>query len=259
MKQRNRIIEVYGLWLADLLCIWATFMLATFIRHPNIHYVEDITVHYQVGVLFLLFCTVYNFILDWNHDFLKRRLGREIMAIFQYLAFMLLIVISIMTFLKWADIFSRLILIYFGTLNFIFTMLVHLLIKKILLIYYASDKTVTKVMVIAKKASLEDTVNQLKDNLSANYQITALACLDIDCVGQSTCDIPIIAGPDNLLDISIQMAFDEVFINAPEISQSRIGELMDGFDDMGINCHYNLAFAKKGADFTCSVYRRAFV
>ena len=34
MKQTNKIIEVYGLWFADLVCI-LTFVIATYIRFGN--------------------------------------------------------------------------------------------------------------------------------------------------------------------------------------------------------------------------------
>ncbi|MCL2717301.1 MAG: sugar transferase [Lachnospiraceae bacterium] len=249
MNRKNKIIEVYGLWLIDLFCIWTTFILATYIRHPNFSDMGDQTIHFQVGILFLVFCTVYNFILDWNHDFIKRGWKREVVAIFQYMAFMLLIIISIMTFLKWADTLSRLILTYFTILNFSLTLLVHTLLKRILRFYYASDKTVTKILAIAQQNNLADTVKQLKIRLDANYQITALACLDIDRTGQCVDDIPIIAGPDNLVDLTTQLILDEVFINAPDISQAKIKELIQGFSEMGVNCHYNLSFANKGADF----------
>ncbi|MCL2051101.1 MAG: sugar transferase [Lachnospiraceae bacterium] len=249
MSRRNKIIEVYGLWVIDLLCIWLMFLLATSLRHPNFSDMGYQSIHFQVGLLFLVFCTVYNFILDWNHDFIKRNWKREAVAIFKYMAFMLLIIISIMTFMKWADTFSRLILTYFAILNFTATFLLHMAIKRILRLYYSSDKTVTKIIAIARQSDLEMTVKQLKASLDANYQITALACLDIDQSGQFIDGIPVIAGPDNLLDLTTQAVVDEVFINAADVTQTQIKDLIQGFALMGVNCHYNLAFANKGADF----------
>lgn len=248
MNHRSKIIEVYGLWAADLLCIWAAFVLSTYFRFNNLHGMQDRLVHLQVGVLFLVFCTVYNFILDWNHNFIKRRLIKEMTAIFQYMVFMLLIVISIMAFLKWTDVFSRLVLVYFIFINFSLTLIVHSLIKKILRLYYASDKIATKVLVIGQHNNIENSVLQLKNELDSHYQIAALACLDADLTGQSINGIPVIAGPDNLLTLATQTVIDEVFINTPDIAPQEIKELTQDFDKMGINYHYNLSFANKGKE-----------
>ena len=246
MNHRSKILEVYGLWLTDMLCIVATFLLATYIRHPGFQGMEDTAIHYQVGALFLVFCTVYNFILDWNHDFLRRSLKREAVAIFQYMAFMLLIVGSMMIFLKWADVFSRLILVYFGLLNFIITMMAHLLMKKGLRSYFSSDKAATKLLLIAEDEILSETIACLKKDMEPHYQLTAAACLDADRTDESILGVPIVAGPDDLRDISAQMACDEVFINAPGMSQIKMKELIRSFDEMGVNCHFTLSFGGRG-------------
>ena len=246
MTHRGKIIEVYGLWLIDLTCIAAAFLLATYIRHPGFRGMEDTAIHYQVGALFLVFCTVYNFILDWNHDFLKRRFKREAAAIFQYMAFMLLIASGLMLLLKWADIFSRLILIYFAILNFAITLLAHMLMKKALRRYYSSEKAATQLLLIAEEERLSDGIARLEKDLEAHYQLAGAACLDAERTGESILGVPIVAGPSDLHDIASQMALDEVFIDAPGTTQTQIRELIRGFDEMGVNCHLNIPLSDRG-------------
>ena len=71
MNRKNKVMEVYGLWFADLLSICISFLLATYIRFGNFKDMGDKGIHFQVCLLFILFCSVYNFFLDWNRNFLK--------------------------------------------------------------------------------------------------------------------------------------------------------------------------------------------
>ncbi|MDR2546873.1 MAG: sugar transferase [Lachnospiraceae bacterium] len=254
MIHRGKIIEVYGLWLLDLACIWGAFLLATYIRHPNFVDMQDREIHFQVGVLFLLFCTAYSFILDWNHDFMRRGLKKEALAVFQYMMLMVLIIVSLLVFLKWADVFSRLILIYFSIINLVFTLLAHTAIKKLLHVYYSSDKAMTKVMVIADDENLDSTLTRLQNELESSYQIIAASCLGSDRVGQTLLGIPIIANESNIHEMSKQMIFDEVLINAPTIPIMTINELVRGFDEMGIGSHVRLSFDEEGSHYQINQY-----
>ena len=246
MTHRGKIIEVYGLWLIDLACIWGAFLLATVIRHPGLVGMEDMTVHYQVGAFFLVFCTVYNFIFDWNHDFMKRRFNREMAAILQYMALMILTVSVVMLFLKWADIFSRLILVYFGFLCFAITLLVHMLAKNIFRAYYSSDKTATKLMVVCEQAIITDTLERLGREMEPHYQIAAIAVPDSDRGSLPDYGIPFFTDMDDLHDAATGMTLDEVFIHAPTMTQQRVRDLVRGFDEMGIVCHYGLSLSDRG-------------
>ena len=71
MNQKNKIMEIYGLWFADLVTIGISFILSTYLRFGNFRDMGDKAIHFQVCLLFLLFCTVYTFFLDWNRNFLK--------------------------------------------------------------------------------------------------------------------------------------------------------------------------------------------
>ena len=130
MNQKNKIVEVYGLWFADLIAIVISFTLATYIRFGNFRDMGDKGIHFQVCLVFLLFCTIYTFFLDWNRNFLKRNKWKELRAVVQYNAIMILVTQTIMFFLKWADVFARLVIIYFVIINVLITLFLHLLIKK---------------------------------------------------------------------------------------------------------------------------------
>lgn len=240
MKQKNKIIEVYGLWFADLLCILAAFILATYIRFGNFRDMGDQSIHFLVCVCLMLFCTVYSFFIDWNRNFLRRSIGKEILAVLQYNAIMLLVVNFLMVMMKWADVFSRLVLFYFFLLNFALSLGVHLLIKKTMHTYYSSEQNSIKVMVVTQSNLIDETLDRLEKDLDIYYQVVALACVDYDMEGKIIRDIPVVAGKEDLIEVATQMALDEVFLNLPGISQSNMENIIHGFEDMGVDCHYNL-------------------
>ena len=91
MNQKNKIIEVYGLWFADLVSIVISFVLASYIRFGNFKDMGDKEIHFQVCLVFLFFSTVYSFFLDWNRNFLKRSIAKEFAAVFRYNVLMILI------------------------------------------------------------------------------------------------------------------------------------------------------------------------
>ena len=77
MNQKNKIVEVYGLWFADLVVIGISFIIATYLRFGNFRDMGDKEIHFQVCLVYLLICTIYTFFIDWNRNFLRRSLSSE--------------------------------------------------------------------------------------------------------------------------------------------------------------------------------------
>lgn len=224
MNQKNKIIEVYGLWFADLVAIGISFALATYIRFGNFRDMGDKGIHFQVCLVFLLFCTIYSFFIDWNRNFLRRGILKEIYAVLQYNVLMLLVTQTIMYFLKWADVFSRGVMIYFAIINSVISLLLHLLIKNAMKLHYKSDQSKVKLLVITEKNMVSKVEETLTANLDISYQIVQTIVAE---------DIK----PDFLQKATL-MALDEVFIYAPGLPQKNVQEIINSFDEMGVNCHY---------------------
>lgn len=224
MNQKNKIIEVYGLWFADLVAIGISFALATYIRFGNFKDMGDKGIHFQVCLVFLLFCTIYSFFIDWNRNFLRRSILKEIYAVLQYNVLMLLVTQTIMYFLKWADVFSRGVMIYFAIINSAISLLLHLLIKNAMKLHYKSDQSKVKLLVITEKNMISKVEETLMGNLDISYQIVqTIAAEDMK---------------SDFLQKATLMALDEVFIYAPELPQKKVQEIINSFDEMGVNCHY---------------------
>ena len=241
MNQKNKIVEVYGLWFADLIAIVISFALATYIRFGNFRDMGDKGIHFQVCLVFLLFCTIYTFFLDWNRNFLKRNKWKELRAVVQYNAIMILVTQTIMFFLKWADVFARLVIIYFVIINVMITLCLHLLIKKSIRMHYSSELSKIKVLVITQNTMVPDVVFHLKKNLDINYQLIGVAVPEQTPNETQMIDgVPVFDMKENFMENATFMALDEVFIYAPELPQKQIQMILSGFDEMGVDCHYCL-------------------
>lgn len=241
MNQKNKIMEIYGLWFADLVTIGISFILATYLRFGNFRDMGDKTIHFQVCLLFLLFCTVYTFFLDWNRNFLKRSALKELQAVLQYHVIMLLVVQTVMYFLQWAEPFSRFVMGLFMVLNVTITLLVHLAIKQALRLHYSSDLSQIKVLVITQQEMAAQVISRLKENLDVNYQLVGVACPELaQAVSGEIGGVPLISMTDQFMEDMTLMALDEVFIHAPDLKQKKIQAILGGFDEMGVDCHYCL-------------------
>lgn len=237
MAQKNRIIERYGVWLCDLLCILIIFISSTYVRFGNFHDMGDRSSHFNVCIAFLLFCTIYNFFADWNRNFMKRGLWQEFVAVFKYNASMVLIVGAFMYFMQWSGSFSRLVYGYFIVGNQLLTWIVRLILKRMLYAYYRSDSSAIRLLVIAGSSNIRELVSELNVRLDAHIRIVAVACLDEDLTDEQIEGIPVVATGSNLIEVARQMAIDEMFLSLPGRSNSESEELVRNFDEMGIVVH----------------------
>lgn len=239
MNHKNKIIEAYSLLFLDLLCIIISFLLSTYLRFGNFRDMGDKEIHFQVCLVFLLFCTIYTFFYDWNRNFFKRNFWKEVTEVVQYNILMLLVVEVIMFFMKWADVFSRLVMAYFVISNILLCLVFHCIYKKLLLLNYSSDKGRIKIIVITESEMIPDTLSRLEVQLGINYQIVALGCIGEGILEKEFEGIPII-GQKDIIRTATTMALDEAFINVHGVDGKELEYLLNNFGEMGVDCHINI-------------------
>ncbi len=240
MSQKNRIIERYGIWLADMICILIIFISSTYIRFGNFRDMGDKYSHFAVCIAFVLFCTMYNFFADWNSNFMRRGLWQEFVAVAKYNIIMVLVVGMLMYFMQWSGYFSRAVMISFIFGNQMLTWIVRIILKRMLYVYYRSDSSAIRLLVIADSENIARTIEALREKLGVHVKIVAAVCLDEDMQGEEIRGIPIVANRDNLNDVVRQMAVDEMFLTIPHSPMSDLEQIIRDFDEMGIVVHRKL-------------------
>ena len=252
MKQTRKFLQTYVVWIIDILCILGAYLLATQIRFGRIQDFGDKTLHYMVGVLFLIVCTVYSFLGDWNRDFIKRGDFEELVAVLRLLIVMLPVTITLVYFLRWAWILSRSVILYFTILSFVFLYIARFLYKRAVRRALTNDQFVTRVFVVSEEKGIEETVKRLKKAGSFSYCVVGAATLSEGFENEKSGEepigylegIPVYPGGKDLTRMLTQESFDEVFLNTPDLSRKELAALIDGFEEMGVTCHYQLDYPR---------------
>ena len=240
MNRKTKIIEGYWLLFTDLISIVAAYSIAILIRFKRFRWVDEPELHFMICICFLLFCTVYSFLLDWNREFMKRGAFVEFKAVVKFNLFMALAGMALLFVFQRGFDFSRLVMGYFVVLDVLIVWGVRIGMKKLLRIYFTSKSNIVKIMIITKDSVLNTTVSKLKEAMDINYEIVALACVDVDRKGVVVDGIKVNADGDNVLDMARQMPLDEVFISLPEEDKEYVRHLIYDLESMGIACHYNI-------------------
>ena len=240
MNRKTTIIEGYLLLFTDLVSITAAYIISILIRYHKFKWVDEPELHFLGCICFLLFCTVYSFLFDWNREFLSRGILVEFIAVIKFNVFMAFSAMAFLFLLQRGSDFSRLVMGYFVILDILIVWIVRIIMKKVLRLYFTSKSNIIKIMIITKDALLEKTVSRLKKDLDINYEIVALACVDADRKGELVEGIEVNAGGNDMLDVARQMPLDEVFIDLPEEDKDHVNSIIYDLESMGIACHYNI-------------------
>lgn len=232
MNQKAGIFQTYLLWFIDILCVLVSYCIATWFRFggERVNDYGNKTLHYMVLVVFLLFCTIYSYFRNWNIDFLIRGYYRELLSIIKFNTIMVGVSLIFVFFAQWSYILSRKVIVDFFFLNLAIMFIAHCIIKKILRRVYAADMLVSKVLVIAQKDNEDETIERLHRELDYGFEI--VGCVSAERIRED--------GGKGVADTMTQIAFDEVFINTPCLSQEEITPLINRFEEMGVSCHYNM-------------------
>lgn len=240
MNRRMKLIESYLLLLTDLCSIAFAYIIAILIRYQKFSRVMEPELHFVVCIGFLLFCTIYSFLFDWNREFIKRGVLVEFIAVTKFNVFMELSVMALLFMLQKSAAVSRLVMGYFAILNIFIVWLVRLAMKKALRVWFTAKSNIVKIMIITKDAALEKTLSKLKGAMDINYEIVALACVDKDRKGETVEGIEVNANRENVLSMARQMPLDEVFISLPDEDMAYVKHIIYDLESMGVACHYNI-------------------
>ncbi len=249
MSRKYRTLQTYILWAIDMACIIVSFLIASYIRYNAKADYGDKTLHYLVCVIFLLVGTIYTFLADWNRDFIIRGWFQEFLSVLRFVAFILLMTMMAVFFLQWFNILSRLVILHFTWIVTVLTYVSRVIFKEFFKKHMSSENNVTRVVVVAEKNLVENTVKALMNRAdSVGYKVVrAYAVDENDENGDDKessewyiGDVHVHKGIHNLVGRLITDPFDEVFINTPNIPQNAMKDIILGFEEMGVTTHFNM-------------------
>ncbi|MCR5556653.1 MAG: sugar transferase [Butyrivibrio sp.] len=253
MSNKYRTFQTYALWAIDMACIVISYVFTTWMRYNSNNDWGDKTLHYMVCVVFLLFCTGFALLADWNRDFITRGYVVELLSVMRLVAIIVIPSITLVYFLDWSKILSRFVILNFIWIDIVLTLLARLAFKAIFIKHISSDQNVIRVVVVSEKELMEKTVKDLiKSGSTVGYKVVRAYCVDVVKNSPEVNDdwyiddVHVHYGMENLTERLITDPFDEVFINTPNIPQREMEDIILGFEEMGVTTHYNLELPDLG-------------
>lgn len=244
MRQKRRILKKYGTWGIDVLCIILACFLASLIRFSgeNSDDIFSHSIYYQMALIYIIVCTIYSFMYDWNRSLLHRGYLLELRAVVFYTGVLVMFGIVIAYFLHWGFFYSRLVIVNFAWIDLALTYISHNLYKQFLFHYFRQEHEVLKIIVVAQNDLMETTLRQLIGDHDSAVQIVGAAYVDgAKSMGRgNVCGVPVYSGYRNLTEALVQIPFDEVLINAPDRNIEDLEDMVVGFEEMGVDCHFVL-------------------
>ncbi len=244
---RSKVIEIYGILLADCLCVIASYLSALLLRYGSFSGIHHKNTYVLVCVWILLFTVLYDTLIGSGRNFLRRGYYVEAKSVAKHVSGLLIFLGCSLFFFKEAENFSRLVFGYFLILHACVMFSSHGLLKKYLRAHYTADRSRTKVMAVTDMDNAGKILPLLIDGAEYDCEISAAVIWDRDMAGQTLCGVPIVADGSNVIEVVKNMPMDEVFIHLPEVGKSALRRLIADLEAMGVSCHYNIGVAEPGA------------
>ena len=236
-NKKYQIIESYGLFLLDIICITVSYALAYLIRFHGTESLLGNREIAQIYVPFLLICMLNNFFTNEYKHFFQRGYYYELLRVVRYNIILFLATSAYIYAFRLELEFSRLLLGYFVVINTIITYVVRIAFKSYMRRYYSKSRSSDKVMVVTSEAEAEHVMQQIEKDAAWSYEVGAMAMMDVDHIGEKIHGVPVVATEENVIDVARQSAVDVVLLYCPHMNNQELELLVQSFLAMGVVCH----------------------
>jgi exopolysaccharide biosynthesis polyprenyl glycosylphosphotransferase len=236
-NKKYQIIESYGLFLLDIICITVSYALAYLIRFHGTESPLGNREIAQIYVPFLLICMLNNFFTNEYKHFFQRGYYYELLRVVRYNIILFLATSAYIYAFRLELEFSRLLLGYFVVLNTIVTYVVRIAFKSYMRRYYSKSRSSDKVMVVTSEAEAEHVMQQIEKDAAWSYEVNTMALMDANHIGEKIYGVPVVATEENVIDVARQSAVDVVLLYCPHMNNQELELIVQSFLAMGVVCH----------------------
>ena len=236
-NKKYQIIESYGLFLLDVICITISYALAYMIRFRGETSTLGSREIAQIYLPFLLICMLNNFFTNEYKHFFQRGYYYELLRVVRYNVILFLATSAYIYVFRLELEFSRLLLGYFVVINTVVTYMVRIAFKSYMRGYYSKSRSSDKVMIVTTEEEAEHVMEQIHKDAAWSYEVNSIALLNTDHVGEKIQGIPIVAKEADVIDVARQSAVDVVVLYCPQMDNGKLELLVQSFLAMGVVCH----------------------
>ena len=194
----------------DLICMSIGFFLGIFIRHGDFAIMDVYSVYREVYVVLAISIIVNAFLFRPYEDFFHRGFWVEFVNVVKCLCVQIAVAFIYMFMMQITEEYSRLAFAFAIISISVFTYIGRLLAKTVLRNFGEKSIYRKKFLIVTTSDKAEGLLQSSRNEVEFSYQITALAIMDRDLVGESIHGGPITVNEESLNDDARLKVVDSV-------------------------------------------------
>ena len=227
------------LTILDLLCMSVGFFLGIFIRHGDFAIMDVYSVYREVYVILAISIIANAFLFRPYEDIFRRGFWVEFINVVKCLCVQLAVAVLYMFMMQIAGNYSRLAFAYATVSISVLTYIGRLFAKTFLRSVVEKSAYRKKLLVVTTYEKAEALLKGSREEVNFNYQISALAIMDKDMIGEKIGGVEVTANAETLYDDARLMVVDSVLI-ALESEHPLFKDTVNLFHVMGVEINISL-------------------
>lgn len=242
MFQKELIIRRIIFVGVDFSALVIALILSNLIRFGRLKLLEFDCLYIHVFIIAVVACVIGNVVFKLDKHIFDRNYCEECVAVVKSC---ICISVAVLTYLFMSQrgiSYSRIQMAYFFIIYFVFSFVGHQTLKPIVAMYYKNSQSLKKIMLISSSDKVEKVLEVFAQTNNWCFEVSYITIVDKDMQGQQIQGIPIIANIDNMLEQSMNIVLDAVYINASYMKHNYVNvqKILNDFQSMGVVVHINI-------------------
>lgn len=137
--------------------------------------------------------------------------------------------------------------------NLLLMYVVHLLLKRYLLVVYRNKSSVSQMLLLTTVDRAENILRSVAREREWTKRITGIIIIDDNLIGQEICGVPVVASYGNMLEYARRQIVDEVFISVPYDTGQSLYHIVMEFENMGARVHLSVEILNRFTEFNVAL------
>lgn len=246
-QKKSKLQNIFVIFL-DCISIISSLLVASFIKDASlVDFFGKGTIAGIAASLLLSYFAMY-LIMNLNVDIIKRGPLAELFVIIKINVCIMIITTFILFFIRIVLDFSRAVFIYFFIINVIVMFLLHQGFKWYMIRVYKNRKSSTQMMIVCTEKKAAMVIGAIAEKVHWDYNVVAVALMDVSKKGSEIDGIPVVADADSLLEYCRQSSLDEIYFYVDSIADGQLQHLLQELFAMGITVHMNIDLFRMDID-----------
>lgn len=130
---------------------------------------------------------------------------------------------------------------------------VHLLLKRYLLVIYRNKSSVNQMLLLTTTDRAENILKSVAREREWTKRITGIIIIDDNMIGREIYGVPVVAGYDDMVEYARKQIVDEVFISVPYDTGESLYNVVMEFENMGARVHLSVEILNRFSEFNVAL------